>query len=157
MSDAKLNPNENPEPEQILASLASREQELIELEAELDAYEAELDPELVASLEVPDVFRSEPVAKPVFIRDPAMVELLRQNSALSARLNHMATNMENLHKKFDSFAGESLDWHRRREEWERIQIDTAARSGEAARRDTARLLILAAIFGAILIAWLVLS
>ena len=157
-SDTNTDGKSPEEPEQILELLSERETELQELEAELAAFEAELAPEILERVRDvkqsnPEVFRSEPIERPVILRDPAVIELLKQSAALTARYNHLSANVDNLHTKFDRFADESLAWHRRREEWEKIQIETARKAGEAATRDNTRKIFLAAIFLVVVIAW----
>lgn len=115
--------------------LAEREAELDRLESVVDGLERGVGGELTTiAREEPKRPDTPPVliqpAEPLVVRDPAVVELLKQSVGAVARFEHLRISVENLDRKIDALARETL---RRRDDEEVRRSRTELESG--ARRD----------------------
>ncbi len=125
--------------------LAEREAELDRLEAVVSGLERGPGGELTTIPAGAGAAETSPLliqpAAPLVVRDPAVVELLKQSAGTVVRFEHLRVSVENLDRKIDALARETL--HRRDEdEARRVRKETEI----AARRDRMLRLALMTVF-----------
>ena len=143
MSRERKKPSVAEETERLARALEARERDLDEIEKALD--EAEGSPPAAARPDLPALHPPPSSPEPVLVRDPAVRSLLEQSAALTRRVDHLRTHVENVDAKLEALAQETLAWMRREDE---------RRTREPRNlRDPLRLAIVAAIIALILLLW----
>ncbi len=129
---------------------------------DLDAEEKEvLPPSPSAFPSLPNPAVAEPIQEqaqqPIVLRDPAVIELLKQSAGMAQRQEHTRISIENLDRKIDILATELRQW--------RMEDDSRLAQIEAAKGqllgmslvEIKRLLGMAGIFSAIVLIWYLLT
>ncbi len=125
---------------------------------DLDAAEKEvLPPSPNAFPSLPNPAAAEPIQEqaqhPIVLRDPAVIELLKQSAGMAQRQEHTRISIENLDRKIDVLATELRQW--------RMEDDSRLAQMEDAKGqlwgmslvEIKRLLGMAGIFAAIVLVW----